>query len=222
MPANDDILSALFVTQNQEKIDQFQGTAVIECLSRTSGDQVLKLLLENQDDLVSVKTSNIPQFSNINDVFKVIQILIDSPEEKITRNTIGYYLCEVGAKDSARTKYGENHLKIAVQLGLIDDAANMQVTDLGLSLYLIEDQAQRMEILSLLSLRVPVIQYALLQAVNGRFNIFNYLLSFLARSTAVRRRSSIRVLLRLLDNISTPEFRNVLFNIVWEDVDDEF
>lgn len=222
MPTDNDILSALFVTQNQEQIDQFQGSTVIECLSKVSVDQVLELLLEKQDQLIPVKTSNIPQFSNINDVFKVIQILIDSPEERITRNTIGYYLCPVGAKDTARTKYGENHLKIAVQLGLIDDATNMQITDLGLSLYLLEDHAQRMKVISLLSLRVPIIQYALSNAVTGRFNIFNYLLTMLSLSTATRRRSNIRVLLRLLDNISTPEFRRVLFNIVWEDADDEF
>lgn len=216
-----DILYALFVSQDNTQVERYQGTEIIKCLSETSADQVLDILRHNQENLIPVKTGNIPQFSNINDIFRVIQVLIDSPEPTITRETIGYYLCPAGSKSGAMTKYGENHLKIATQLGLIDNADNMQVTDLGLSLYLVNDMSKRMHLLGMLSLRVPIIQYALLQAIEERFNIFNYLLTYLSYSTALRRRSNIRVLLRLVDGISTPELRRILFNIVWEDNEDK-
>lgn len=172
-----------------------------------------------REDLI--EANNIPQFSSYDDIFSVLRIVDGTPEESLNWEKLGYYLCRRDAKSGAKIKYGENHYKLAVQLGLAKSEKNLSLTDLGNKVNKLERTEQE-RILSILILRLPIIQTALFYSRDKRFNIYEYMSRFLSDSTIRRRRSNIKTLLRKLDNFVTDEkMHNSIWNIVWEEQDYE-
>ena len=122
---------------------------------------------------------------------------------------------EKGAKLGAQTKYGENHYKLAVQLGFVTSEKPFIATDLGYAYYLNADEEQRSEIKKRLALRIPIIQRALLTADVKQVNMSDLMCEYLSESTMLRRRSNVRELLNDIMDISKPEMQRRLNNIVW-------
>lgn len=76
-------------------------------------------ILEFDSPSFQIKPADIPQFSSIEDcVYKVPHLILVSQIEEITYGQMGYLLRTEPRTDIADLKYGENHAKVAAQLGL--------------------------------------------------------------------------------------------------------
>ncbi|MDP4152575.1 MAG: hypothetical protein Q8865_03915 [Bacillota bacterium] len=206
-------LKRLYVTQCPDAdLDAFE---VIELILNTSVEDIFKIIDQNQPILLPITSANIPQFSKADEIFSVLRVVIDSRMEDLNHEKIGYYLCSKNAKAGARVKYGENHYKLAAQLGLTTEIKPLAATDLGMAYYLTESSAKRSNIKKKLALRIPLIQQALILAEDSTFNIAEYMLRYLSKSTMLRRRSNIRELLQYIMDNAGVEMQHRLNNIVW-------
>ena len=211
MPNLDDLIR-IFILNEEPKEPQIATSQLIN----TSTESIYSLIAQNGSNESSITTNNIPQFSSFEVVFDVLKIVNGSPEENMNWEKLGYYLCPKNAKRGAKTKYGENHYKLAVQLGLAMPSKKLALTELGTCINTL-DYTDKFKCASLLSLRIPIIQTALLHAKDNRFDIFDYLKNFLSESTIIRRRSNIKKLLSLIENYSTTEdMKKNIWNIVWD------
>lgn len=210
------LMDILFGNYN-EFDSELSGKQALQVLNTFSLFELFQYIKENYAFVKPVSADLIPQFSNLNNLFGVLLVVNDSPEKNLTWSKIGYYFCSPDAKIGAKTKYGENHYKLAVQLGLARPGS-IALTNLGKALHLyFRDEEIRNELVGRLSMRIPVIQRALIFAERGYFNMLEYLKGFLAESTAIRRGSSIRRLLYLMESITNDKrMFNILWNIHWE------
>ena len=216
MNQNDIFLFNIFFGDIPEN-DNYGKEAIYKLLS-LSVEELFDYIKRNREKISEIKPNDIPQFSKFDDIYMVIRVISDSPEKNLNWEKIGYYLCPKEASSAAKTKYGENHYKLAVQLGLAYPGKNIRLTPLGNEIYSIKDEDVRNKIVARLVLRIPIIQVALLNAENKRINMFDCLKKYLSESTAVRRRPNVKTLLALLDSITTNDnMRNVFWNIVWSD-----
>lgn len=190
---------------------------IFESLLSYSFEEIINYICENANSLKEIQTNDIPQFSNFEDLHTVLRVVSGSPEAKMTREKLGYYLCPVYAKKAARVKYGENHYKLASQLGLANDGTPLSLTPLGNKLNSISDKEIRTQILARLIFRIPIIQQAFIEARTNRFNMMELLLQYLSKSTALRRRSSIKQLLRIIETSCENKVKPIVWNIVWEE-----
>ena len=67
--------------------------SLFDLLRKTSTEDIFALIKENSTLLPEIKTNNIPQFSNSNDVQQVLRIVIESGIENLTYEKIGNFLC---------------------------------------------------------------------------------------------------------------------------------
>lgn len=216
MNQSDNILYNIFFGEIPDN-DEYSKEAIYKLLSM-SCEELFDYIKKNKSNISDIKPNDIPQFSKFEDVYMVIRVISDSPEKNLNWEKIGYYLCPKEASPAAKTKYGENHYKLAVQLGLAFAGKNIRLTPIGKELYSIKDEEVRNKIVARLVLRIPIIQLALLHAEDKRINMFDYLKKYLSESTAVRRRPNVKTLLALLESISTSDnMRNIFWNIVWSD-----
>ena len=163
--------------------------------------------------LASKNPSNIPQFSDIDDLNGVLDIVYSS--ENITFEDIGYYFYP-DSKIHAQWKYGENHYKTAALLGLTSWNKPYQVTDFGVEYMKIPAQ-ERDNIRNKLILRIPVIQRVLLISMERELKPMDILTQHLALSTAKRRHSNLHVMVELVINSMNTENRlEIAENIKWK------
>ncbi len=196
------------------------GFEEFDRISETSIDEIFDYVVNNREVLKEIKPDNIPQFSNREDVFKVISIILDALETITSWKEIGYYLCPKGSKEAAKTKYGENHYKLAVQLGLAIKG-KIAVTKLGIALNLQTDRIDKNEFIAKLSLGIPIIQRTLVEATERRINMTEVMGRYLSASTVVRRRSNIRNLLANINSYTRGSMlENAIMNITWNDTED--
>ena len=107
--------------------DKDEAPRYIEMLRRVKSYEVL-MFLAKQEKLPEIKSINIPQFSNIDDLNGVLDIVYST--DNITFEDIGYYFYPE-SKLHAQWKYGENHYKMAALLGLTSWDKPYRVTDFG-------------------------------------------------------------------------------------------
>ena len=213
----DDLIRSLFVEQD---VTGYTGRQILDCVLSSDTRQICNVIFRYHTELPKVTTNSIPQFSNSEDVFNVIKIVKESPEPDLNWGKIGFYLCPRESKLSAKVKYGENQYKLAVQLGLAVEK-KCKLTDFGEEVYRDIDIINHEELLGKLSLRIPLIQQAILNSTFGRFNLMEYMKTMLAPVTAVRRRSNVKRLLAYLASANRDQkLQDNLWNIVWEDKDE--
>ena len=194
---------------------------LVSILRSLSIEDIFGYIKENASNIADIRQNDIPQFSNYEDVFMVLRVLSDSPEQSLNWEKIGYYMCPKDASVGAKTKYGENHYKLAVQLGLAYPGHSLMITPLGRSIHDIKDVSLKEKVVARLILRIPIIQKALLEAEKGRFNMLECLKHYLSESTAIRRRSNIKKLLSIVEsNCTKQEMYQLIWNIVWSDTDE--
>ena len=193
------------------------GRKVLSILHDTHALHILDILDENSGGIKPVVTSGIPQFSEFTDADRVLRILLAN--EGCDFEYIGYNFNK-NAQESAQYKYGENHYKLCYQLGLVEWAGKARISKktrvsrLGMA-YLEYPDEDRETLQAKLCFRLPVIQRMLTMAKHGRVDGMKMLLDAgLSSSTAVRRRSSMRQMLRAVSAI-LPDSRDYTGNIDW-------
>lgn len=181
-------------------------------LEKFSIEDILFEIEQSQEITEPIQSKNISQFSDINAVDYVVQIVSDS-EDEINYQYIGYMLNK-NASDGAQTKYGENHLKMAIQMGLVSEKP-YKVSELGKE-YLALSEEERNKIKPKLYMRVPLIQKLLLESKNEKIDAMDEMRIYLSEKTAIRRRSNIKTLLNEISKIASVETqKQIMDNISW-------
>ena len=85
-------------------------------IQHASTTEIYHVIKENREILIPVQTGNIPQLSEVKDMFRTVKILNEC-ETQLDMTTLGYYLIGDDRAPEARRKYGETHYNFACQLG---------------------------------------------------------------------------------------------------------
>jgi hypothetical protein len=196
---------------NQEILGDFWVNTILN----TEANKLLNLIEKSKLKRANITPANISQFSSFDEVDNVINILADSRLEKLDWKTIGYFLGGKWKNDIAKQKYGENHYKLSMQLGLASATNNYKISVLGEAYRRLPDDRSKKELKSKLILRVPIIQEALVRARTETINLTKEMSAYLSMSTVKRRRSNIRKLLKLLTDLNSSELNTRIGCIHW-------
>ena len=189
--------------------------AFLDFIQEASTSEIYHVIKNHYRELIPVHTSNIPQLSEVEDMFKAIRILNDS-EEKMDMFTLGYYLLGGNGSREAQRKYGETHYNFACQLGLAVKLPRKRtmLTDLGIAFYYKNDMEMK-HITNRLILEIPLLQQSLLKAEARYISMVEELGKYLSPSTVARRRSNMHNMLNWLGETADDEMRTILSNIAW-------
>ena len=158
---------------------------------------------------------DVVQYSSFEDATsKICQILLNTDNNGLSYIETGRLLLDDGKhrKNPALRKYGENHAKTALELGLVQCLFNNNyLTCLGYVYNLLGKDA-RLELIRRTILRNNFIRKILFKASQGLVSLQNEM-SFLAESTIKRRLPNIKQLLGIVHGSdSHPVFSNILIN----------
>lgn len=162
----------------------------------------------------SLTPANIPCFSKLESGASRLNELLEFSLEGMTFEEIGYQLAN-SAKPGARTKYGENHSKLAAMMSLVNISKTrptiVKPTPWGtfLTRY---SFAEKSDLLKKLLLRDVCVKSILSKAFVGPVN-YSEVVSFLSPKTMIRRRSNVKKLLEFI--MSDSEREIYLSNINW-------
>ena len=188
------------------------GEKILICLHKDSVDELIDIVDDDSNVLGLIHPSNIPQYSNLKDVDKVLPIVESNAEFNCDYCLIGYFFNKF-SKKGAQTKYGENHYKVAMLMGLAKQKKPLDITPLG-SVYMNLDDEIRMDVKIKLFLRIPLIRYIMVHARTETVNVYNIMSNFLAVKTTKRRKSNVKTLVELL--IEKSNFKSIYYkNINW-------
>jgi hypothetical protein len=150
---------------------------------------------------ICLLSSDVPQFSSIESATSKICTIL-----KLQRIDQGYSFTELGKllldgktrSEYALKKYGENHVKTAVDLGLCRKEGNKYyLSALG---YLYADLSEecKHKLLSRLALRHKLVFRVIHKILNNQFVYITDEIAFLAKSTIERRRGNCLLLCKLI------------------------
>ena len=150
-----------------------------------------------------VLPSNIPQFSDINDVFFFVPDVLSRSGEAMSFDELGVYLDNgKEKKEVARRKYGENHSKLAtlLDLAVITSCSNAYKVNLSVfgAAFCKRSREEQKALAVRLMFRIPIVQEILLDALESEVNILDKLAS-LSPQTQKRRRPNIITLVQLIN-----------------------
>lgn len=175
-------------------------------LLRSSVQEAFAAVLAGSNDEF-VTPDNIPQFSSLQDVDKIADILSQA-EDFVDYSDLGVYLQPNGfRKDGANKKYGENHGKLA---SLMDLATIEKKSRFGCrrtefsSRFSACDPSDKSRLFALLAMRIPVIQQILRAADKGTVSVIEHLV-VLSESTQKRRLPNIIALLNVIKDQASPD-----------------
>lgn len=182
-PVSDDDLKK-YEEESLKRVAQY----MLRIIGETPVKEIIDSIESDASDIQEVTTQNIPQYSNLDAVEKLLQIVESNPG--CNYELIGYFFNKDGSK-GAQTKYGENHYKTAALLNLTTWKQPYSVTFLGKEYMQLEANVQN-EIKVKLFLLVPIIQKTIIRAKYENVNMMDILRKYLSESTAVRRRSNVK------------------------------
>lgn len=205
-------LEKFFLYAENIDIDNYGAKYILKNVYDLPIQDILLLIRDSKYPHPLITPGDIPQFSQFYDYEKVLRIVMDSGEKDISFEMLGYYL-EGKRSVRAMVKYGENHYKLATQMGLVTSGKHRENTLLGSCYRQIKDEETRYLIGCKLCLRIPVIWKIMFLACIGPVDIGSFLEQYLSPSTAMRRKSSIRKILKLLQSYDTRERQCIYKNI---------
>lgn len=181
------------ITRQQELVAR-----IVNALLSTSTTRIRELL-RSKNLVNGVSPANVPQFSNFaSAAVYVPELLCDN--DWISYKELGHLLFSESKSDGAATKYGENHGKIAVAFDLAYIKKNGSTRGFSPTLltkyYCNLEQNEKMELLTRLCYRIPIIQMAVIS--DDPHKEVDYVLpKVLAESTYQRRRPNVFEILAL-------------------------
>lgn len=162
-----------------------------------------------------VKASEIPQYSSFSDgVCRIPELLEFYPDGESFVN-LGYQMVNA-PNEAANRKYGENHSRLAESLNLVTVTKSKPryAKNTAWGSYLVQYTFEEKEnLFKKLLLREYFLQSILQRAFQGPTSYFE-IVSFLAESTATRRRSNTHHLLDYI--LKGTEWECYLDNIEWK------
>lgn len=201
---------------SEVKENEVEKDVLKRILLSTSTSDIYSALKNNRTQLGRVSPANIPQFSKFSSMDDALSVIVQSGDSNLTYEKVGRYLCKPDTKENARRKYGENHSKLAVEMGLAHlNKFLLTPTYLGEVYFHERDDERKAIIRRKLILHIPIIQQALFKAEENFFSMSEYMLTFLSESTMKRRRPNIRRLIDELTIVSDDKTRSVINRIVW-------
>lgn len=193
-------------------IDKDHTNILLTYLKKFSVEDILFEIEQSLEETEPIGKNNISQFSNIEVIDYVVQIVSDAAEE-VNGKYIGYMLNK-NSSEGAQSKYGGNHLSMAIQMGLVSKKP-YQVTELGKQYMALSENEKRI-VKPKLYLRVPIVQRLLLDSKKDKVDAMNIMRKYLAESTAVRRRTNIKTLISEIEKISSTETqKQIMDNVIW-------
>ena len=183
-------------------------------IAAIQGIEIYDLIKDHRDELSDITTKNIPQFSELSSIEKVLNIVESSVDGNLAYKNIGYFFNK-DSTELAQHKYGENHYKLASSIGLATTNKPYEVTPLYYA-YLLEERAIRKNLIAKLLMCIPVIQRILLNSEHEKYNVPDLLYKYISKSTARRRGSSIKQILNAIYTVMPETERvNMKNNIEW-------
>lgn len=192
---------------------------VISVISGTSMSKYIEVVDDLKHDL-QVTAAQVPQFSFFDAAAYRLPEILEFAPQGLEFKEIGYQLAK-SQTDLARTKYGENHAKLASMMELVEIScrpSNVKSTALGRYLIAFSKEEKR-ELLRRLILR----QYIVRKIVHDtNLNTVKYkeIVSELSEATSIRRRNNVRLLLEIILKGTQEERRLDLID--WRVCDKEF
>jgi len=199
-----------------EELEDYAINLIIE----TEPLAIMEIVAQQDYRVMDVGSRDIPQFSDVQDACRTVEIMAASEQYDVTFPELGMYLDPTGSRSpAAQQKYGENHFKLAQQLGLlsISKCGYKFANILGRGFIKIESQKEKDAVIGKLAMRIPFIQYVILKSkdTNG-VRVIDELNERLANSTALRRRSNIETLSRYIRGLNDSELNDLLNRVDWE------
>lgn len=184
-------------------------------LTEASVEQICDFLVCNKEKIRSIAAANIPQFSNLALIPSVLNIITNAGNDNIDFEYIGDKL-KVSHSQSAKVKYGENHLKLVIQMGLVLKNP-YRVSNLG-KIYLLMKDTEQDEMNRKLFMKIPIVQKIIIEATEENTNAMDILKSYLAPKTAIRRKGNVRnLVLNVVKDLPENKRNDILNNITWND-----
>ena len=216
----DDIVNIFFDKEFEHKINnnilfyEFNHDEVKEYVYKILNEPICKYVeyINSRNMEYKLSSKQIFQFSNVDDFtynFCSKIIKIDNPG--LACKEVGIVLSDDKNKsDGAYVKYGENHAKMARELGLAFELyKTYYVSGIGY-IYMELSKEDRYRLLVRMIIRTDLIQY--LVTNNGKVNLREKL-NFLSDSTYLRRCSSLKRVLFMLKDSKEYDFGEMISNI---------
>lgn len=189
--------------------------AAFDAISLVPIEEILNVI-KTEPISGALTPADVPCFSTFDmGAHRLNELLMFEPEG-LSFSDAGYQLMN-SIQDGARKKYGENHSKLATIMSLVQisyEHRTALVTPTAWGQYLTKyELEQKRNILQKLLLRDLCVRTIVKEALNGPANYRN-IVSFLARSTAVRRRSNVKCLVEYA--LTGTDYEYVLARINWE------
>ena len=165
---------------------------------------------------ICLLSSDIPHFSSLESAtIKICSILKEcAPRQSYTFDEIGKLLLDDKERTpTALKKYGENHVKTAVDFGLCIRKGNKFIlSPLGYSYPELEHEVQ-VRLLSRLVLRHKFVFRVIHKVLNGQFVNVEEEIAFLSASTITRRKGNCLLLCRLISENKEIDTNHILSQI---------
>lgn len=167
-------------------------------------DHYVDYIISNYD-VSYLSAEDIVQFSNFDDCTSRLCSLLKSQGDKGIKHLEAGMLLEndgLERNEAAYVKYGENHLKTALQLGLLQyDSGVYFLSCVGYIINDFSDQIKR-DLLCRLILRNKLIKRFLYKITKFGHAAYSEEAGFLKESTMNRRRSNVKKLIEILTSLS--------------------
>lgn len=178
------------------------GRCVITSIRQKTVDELVSIIDDGTDLLAITNPANIPQFSSIEVVEKLLPLVEANAGIECNYTLLGYFFNKE-ADIRAQTKYGENHYKTAMLMGLVKKYKPFDVTPLGrIYMDMSLPSKNRYDIKKKLYLRVPLIRYIMLKARKEPISVYDIMSNYLADSTVKRRISNVKLMVESLVGLS--------------------
>ena len=190
-------------------------STAFDALSLVPIEEILNVI-KTEPITGTLTPADVPCFSTFEmGAHRLNELLVFEPEG-LSFSDAGYQLMN-SIQDGARKKYGENHSKLATIMSLVRVSyahRTALVTPTAWGQYLTKYELdQKRDILQKLLLRDLCVRTIVKEALDGPANYRN-IVAFLARSTAVRRRSNVKYLVEYA--LTGTDYEYVLARINWE------
>lgn len=195
-----------------------QSKSVLDEILNIKVDDLISIIDASRKTMPSeIDSSNIPQFGKVDTILRVPKVMLEENATNIDYVQMGFLLKkDPYASVQANQKYGENHGKIAAQLGLINCVEKRfvpsTITDAFVKGYSEEEQ---LRIVTRLFVRIPLVKILLQQSRKNIINGYDYMVE-LTSSTKERRGSSVRAILETVKCEDSVVMKERLSNISWK------